>query len=73
LRPVAIKKRLAPVLLITAIVAFVWRLLNPEVMISLKGLNTIYLLLILSLLPMITILGWFGAAMTFPVEKETID
>jgi len=72
-RAVTIKKRLSPVLLITAMVAFVWRLLNPEVMVSLQGINYIYLLLILSLLPMVTVLGWFGAAMTFPVEKENID
>ena len=72
-RAVTIKKRLSPVLLITAIVAFAWRLLNTEVMVSLQGINYIYLLLILSLLPMVTVLGWFGASMTFPVEKENID
>ena len=72
-RAVTIKKRLSPVLLVTAIVAFVWRLLNPEVMVSLQGISYIYLLLILSLLPMVTVLGWFGASMTFPVEKEIID
>ena len=73
LRPVAIKKRLSPVLLITAIIAFFWRLGDPEVMVSLQGINIIYLLLILSFLPMVTVLGWFGASMTFPVEKDTVD
>ncbi len=73
MRAVTIKKRLSPVLLVTAIVAFVWRLLNPEVMVSLQGISYIYLLLILSLLPMVTVLGWFGASVTFPVEKEIID
>jgi hypothetical protein len=30
----------------------------------------IYLLLILSLIPIITVIGWFGATMTFPIEEE---
>lgn len=69
-RAVNIKKRLSPALLITAIIAFVWRLLNTEVLVSLEGINTIYLLLVLSLLPMVTIIGWYGASLTFPIEKE---
>jgi hypothetical protein len=30
----------------------------------------IYLLLVFSLIPIITVIGWFGATMTFPIEKE---
>ena len=32
--------------------------------------SLIYLLLVLALIPIITVIGWFGASMTFPVEKE---
>jgi hypothetical protein len=30
----------------------------------------LYLLLVFSLVPIVTIIGWFGATMTFPIEKE---
>ncbi len=69
-RAVTIKKRVSFILLIVAFIAFVWRLMQPEVMISLQGINTIYLLLIISLLPLVTVIGWFGASLTFPIEKE---
>jgi hypothetical protein len=30
----------------------------------------IYLALVLSLVPIVTVIGWFGATMTFPIERE---
>lgn len=70
MRAVAIKKRLSPVLLAVALAAFVWRLAAPGVMVSLEGAGYLYLMLILSLLPLVTIIGWFGAELTFPIERE---
>jgi hypothetical protein len=35
-----------------------------------QGANTVYLFLVLSFVPMVSVIGWFGATMTFPVEKE---
>lgn len=69
-RAVTIKKRLSPVLLILAIIAFIWRLSAPDVLDDLTGIRFIYLLLVLSFLPMVTVIGWFGAQLTFPIEKE---
>jgi hypothetical protein len=37
---------------------------------SLRGPGIIYLLLVLSLSVFVTIIGWYGAAITFPVEQE---
>ena len=70
LKPVKIKIPLSLIMLAVAVVIFVWRVMVPDVMDSLQGLNTIYLLLVLSLSILVTIIGWNGAQMTFPVEKE---
>ena len=70
LKPVKIKIPLTIALLIVEIVLFVWRLNLPDILNSLQGPGLIYLLLVLSLSLMVTIIGWNGASMTFPVEKE---
>jgi predicted heme/steroid binding protein/uncharacterized membrane protein len=69
-KAVLIKKRLSPVMLILAIIAFIWRLSVPDVLEHISGVGFIYLLLVLSFLPMVTVIGWFGAQLTFPIEKE---
>ena len=68
--PVKIKIIISLVLLVTAVIAFVWRFQSPEVLHSFSGLNLLYFLLILALTPLVIIIGWFGANLTFPIEKE---
>jgi predicted heme/steroid binding protein/uncharacterized membrane protein len=70
LRPVKIKIPLTLLMLGTEMVIFVWRIMVPDILDSLHVSSVIYMLLVLVLVPMITIIGWFGASMTFPVEKE---
>ena len=70
LKPVKIKIPLTIAMLIVEIVLFAWRLTVPDVLYSLQGSGLIYLLLALSLSVMVTIVGWNGAAMTFPVEHD---
>jgi predicted heme/steroid binding protein/uncharacterized membrane protein len=70
LRAVKIKMPLSLILLLVQIVAFFWRLTVPNVMDSIQGVNIIYLLLIVSLFPIVVVIGWFGAFLTFPVEKD---
>lgn len=65
-----IKKRTSFILLAVAVVAFIWRLSVPDVLAQLQGGGYLYLLLILLLLPLVMVIGWFGAELTFPVEKE---
>jgi len=50
--------------------AFVWRWLNPLVLIDLSGVNLIYFFLVLSLTPLVTASGYFGGMLTFPLEEE---
>jgi predicted heme/steroid binding protein/uncharacterized membrane protein len=70
LKPVKIKIPLSLIMLALAIIIFVWRITVPNVLDSLRGAGFVYLLLVISLSVIITIIGWNGAAMTFPVEKE---
>ena len=70
IKPVAIKIPLTILMLLAGVVAFVWRLLNPEILDSLQGASIFYLILLLSLAPLTAVIGWYGASMTFPIEKE---
>ena len=70
LRPVQIKIPLSLIMLATAVILFVWRIAVPDVLVNFTGLSSIYLLLVLSLALMVTVIGWYGASMTFPVEKD---
>jgi predicted heme/steroid binding protein/uncharacterized membrane protein len=70
LRPVTIKKWLAAILMCVGVIAFVWRVAIPDIVTSLRFASWIYLMLILSLTPLVILLGWFGASLTFPIEKE---
>jgi hypothetical protein len=69
-RSVKIKRPLAFVMFAVEIAIFIWRLAVPDILSSFTGAAVIYFLLVLSLLPMVTILGWFGAMMTFPIERD---
>jgi hypothetical protein len=70
LRPVKIKIPLTLVMLVTSVIIFIWRISVPDILINFRGLSILYLVLVLSLSIMVTIIGWFGASMTFPVEKD---
>jgi len=70
LKPVAIKIPLSLAMLADAVIVFVWRIKDPRVLENLQGMNILYLLLVLALVPMIAIIGWYGATMTFPLEKD---
>jgi predicted heme/steroid binding protein/uncharacterized membrane protein len=68
LKAVKIKLPLTIVMLIIEVVIFTWRILTPEILDAIHFGSIIYFLLVLSLLPMIMVVGWYGASMTFPVE-----
>ena len=70
LRAVKIKILLSLLMFVVAAIVFVWRIADPAVLDSLAGIGSVYLLLVLALAVMVTIIGWFGASMTFPIEKE---
>jgi len=69
-RAVIIKRRISLVMFAVEIIIFVWRMMVPDILDSFRIASIIYFLLILSLLPMIITIGWFGAKLTFPIEEE---
>jgi len=65
-----LEKRLSYLLWAMVSGAFAWRLLDPEVLRHLHGLNFFYLLLVLALTPLVTVISFFGGMLTFPLESE---
>jgi predicted heme/steroid binding protein/uncharacterized membrane protein len=71
-KPMKVLKKKIPLafaMLIIEIVLFIWRLKVPDILVPVRGPGVIYLVLGFSLLPIITLIGWYGASITFPVEK----
>jgi len=69
MKPLKLKIPLVFAMLITEITLFIWRLAVSDVLDPVRGSGFFYLLLVFLLVPMITLIGWFGASITFPVEK----
>jgi predicted heme/steroid binding protein/uncharacterized membrane protein len=70
IKAVTIKIYVSFALLLLQVIAFCWRVLVPDVLSSLGMGSIIYFLIIVSFIPLVSITGWFGAALTFPVEHE---
>jgi uncharacterized membrane protein len=68
--PVKIKIVASFVLLIISVIAFSWRVLVPDVLHSFTALSAVYFLLILALTPLVIIIGWYGANLSFPIERD---
>ena len=68
LKAVRIKLPLTIFMFAIEVAIFIWRILTPEILDSVHLGSVIYILLVLSLLPMIVVIGWYGASMTFPVD-----
>lgn len=68
-RATTIKKRASLILFSVELIVFGWRLSVPDILDSFGLASTVYFLLILSLSVQVTIIGWFGAHLTFPVEE----
>ena len=70
LTPVKIKIPLTLIMLGISILLFIWRAADPLILDRIGGVGFVYLMLVLSLAAIVTVVGWNGAKMTFPVEKE---
>jgi predicted heme/steroid binding protein/uncharacterized membrane protein len=70
LKAVTIKIPLTLAMLVTQVVILIWRIKVPDILNSANMSSIVYMLLVLSLSSMVTVVGWYGASMTFPVEKE---
>jgi predicted heme/steroid binding protein/uncharacterized membrane protein len=70
MRAVKVKIGFSVLLLGFSLLAFVFRVLNPGILASFGGGSILYLLLVFALVPIVAVIGWFGATLTFPVEKN---
>jgi uncharacterized membrane protein len=69
MKPVTIKIWFSFVLLFLQVILFTWSMLRPGLLDSWNLMTASYLLLMALIIPVVTIVGWFGATLTFPVEK----
>ena len=71
LRPVVIKLILSPVLLLVGAGVFVWRYQNPEILARWgESPSLVYLGLMCALIPLVGVIGAYGAELTFPVNRD---
>lgn len=70
IRSVNVKMAVSLLMLVVSLVALVWREMAPDVVTGLRGVSFIYLLLVFSLCPMVLVIGWYGATLTFPIKKD---
>jgi len=70
MKPVALKILFSGTLLIAASCALIWRITHPGVLDSHGAARIIYFLLTLSFVPLVSVTGWLGASLTFPIEKK---
>jgi hypothetical protein len=67
---VTIKQRLSLILFGLEVIIFAWRMVVPDILISFRFPSAVYLMLVLSLFPLVAVIGWYGADLTFPIDKE---
>ncbi len=69
IRAVTIKKALSVVLLLLDVAAFAWRFADPGISRHITGAGAFYFVLVLLLMPIVAVTGWYGATLTFPLAK----
>lgn len=65
--------KLSFLLLSLEIGLFLWRWKNPILLHSLNLQSILYVLLVLSMFFVVSMIGWFGASLTFPIEKPETE
>lgn len=70
MKAITIKITGSLVMFADGLVAFIWRIVDPTVLTNLSGVHVIYLILLLLLAPIVGVVGWYGATLTFPLEKK---
>lgn len=67
---VTVKIVVSLLMFVDGLAAFLWRLRDPSIVALSTGVNILYLVLLFLLLPMVIVVAWFGATLTFPLHKE---
>jgi predicted heme/steroid binding protein/uncharacterized membrane protein len=67
---VTVKIVLSIAMFVDGCAAFIWRLLRPEIALHASGPGVAYLVLLFLLLPMVLVVAWYGATLTFPLHSD---
>ena len=70
--PVTVKIVVSLALFLDGLAALIWRLRDPQVLSRPGGPSLPYLLLVVLLLPMVVVVAWYGATLTFPIHREKV-
>jgi predicted heme/steroid binding protein/uncharacterized membrane protein len=70
LRAIHVKLSVSLLMLVVSAIMLIWREIAPDILTRLRGVSFIYLLLAFSLCPMVSVIGWHGAKLTFPIERD---
>lgn len=70
MRPVIIKIICSCVVLLLSVTAFFWRIADPDIMHASGMPRLIYFTVTLAFVPLVSIIGWLGAGLTFPTRKN---
>ena len=70
LRQVTIKLILSPLMLLLGTVTLIWRCLDPEILVAFRPMSYLYLGSLLALAALVSVIGWFGGTLTFPLERD---
>jgi predicted heme/steroid binding protein/uncharacterized membrane protein len=68
--PVLIKQICSSLLFLVEIVLFIMRFKNSEIVYSLNGCSILFTALMVLMVILVTVIGWYGAILTFPIKKE---
>ena len=68
--PIKMKIVGSALLMLLILILFAWRYAAPDIFFAGSGQGVVYLLLLLSLIPVVSVVGWYGAALTFPAAKK---
>ena len=67
--PIMIKLAATPVLFLSLLWTFIESVKTPDIMAE-AGSHVGFVLVVLALMPLVSVIGWFGAALTFPPHDD---
>jgi uncharacterized membrane protein len=70
MKPVVLKIVLSGILVVLSAGALFWRIADPGILNDSGPARIIYLVITLSFVPLVSVVGYLGAGLTFPLVKK---
>ena len=70
MKPIKIKLILSCVVFALSFVIFLWKVVDPGIMDREGTARFLHVVITLAFVPLLSLIGWYGAGLTFPVEKK---